>query len=183
MGTELSGSMFGNSMPLFLSSWYTSTTPFKSGCDANVSAQIWIKLKTFSCTAVGGSYFGPISFTSSWMNSLLATKTWKFRPQFFTHVSNTVSVSLRRNAIRFSSSCFSRHFRLLTKLRCNFCRYIVSNVCGSLSSHLYCLCRPMTHWSCRRFPYLKPNLPIPNSDQLLVLLMLFLLEKRILLCY
>lgn len=125
MGTKLSPSIAGNSIPLFLSSWYTSTTPFKSGWLANVSAQTLIKVSTFSCTAaeelrgnrrnkismkvnpvtiqiknwdsLGGSYFGPISLTSSCMKSLLATSKWKCLPQFFTHVSTTVRVSLKEN--------------------------------------------------------------------------------------
>ena len=51
--------------------------------------QTWMRLRTFSCTLWGGSYFGPMILTKSWRKSLLATCTWKRRPQFLTHVSNT----------------------------------------------------------------------------------------------
>lgn len=79
-------------MPLFFSSEYTCTTPVRSGWARNASAHSWISCSTFSCTAAGGSFFGPISFTSSCTKSFWATSTCSGLPQFLTHVSSTVSV-------------------------------------------------------------------------------------------
>ena len=46
-----------------------------------------IKLRTFSCTTCGGSYFGPMTLIISPKKSLLATCTWNRRPQFLTQDS------------------------------------------------------------------------------------------------
>lgn len=79
-------------MPLFFSSMYICVTPLRSGWFLNASAQICMRLSTFSCIAAGGSFLGPISLTRSLIKSFWATRTWKALPQFFTHVSSTVNV-------------------------------------------------------------------------------------------
>lgn len=63
MGAIASKSVAGNSIPFARRSWYTWTTPDNSGWRLNASAHDWIKLNTFSWTAVGGSFLGPINFT------------------------------------------------------------------------------------------------------------------------
>lgn len=63
MGAKESKSVAGNSIPLVNKSWYTRPTPDNSAWPWKALAQDCIKLKTFSCTAVGGSFLGPMSFT------------------------------------------------------------------------------------------------------------------------
>jgi len=87
-----SRSVGGNSMPLFFSSMYICVTPLRSGWFLKASAQICIRLSTFSCITAGGSFLGPINFTRSLIKSFWATRTWNALPQFFTQVSSTVSV-------------------------------------------------------------------------------------------
>ena len=61
------------------------------------AALTWIRLSTFSCTTWGGSFFGPITLTSSCMKSLCAITTWKRLPQFLTHVSRTCKNNTNHN--------------------------------------------------------------------------------------
>ena len=51
--------------------------------------ETWIRLRTFSWTAVGGSFLGPINLTRSRIKSFWLMRRWKRRPQFFTQVSKT----------------------------------------------------------------------------------------------
>ena len=138
MGAIVSKLVMGNSIPFDLSSWYTWTTPWSSGCCWKASDQLWIRVRTFSCKSAGGSFFGPlyqkhtkvnlkskkqqtfpchipINLTISWMKSLVQTSTWNRRPQFFTHVSKTYA-SRKRNCL--SANHLNKNAWLMTHSEC-----------------------------------------------------------------
>lgn len=60
------------------------------GAWPGLTALTWMRLRTLSCTMVGGLFLGRIVLTSTpSTKSWLATSTWKRCPQFLTQVSKT----------------------------------------------------------------------------------------------
>lgn len=111
----------------------------------------WIRLRTFSWTAWGGSYLGPITLIRSDRKSLFASCMWNLLPQFFTQVSKHWNIQIMNILkILFSMHLISPNIKEIK------CVDQYDNYNWYDSTHSQCVhdsCVIFAHVLCQSLPY------------------------------